>query len=91
MNSGEQRSRPGLVLGLLLLAGVSVTGCGRNSDSDSERYGQLAPPASSGAGESQFGARFDQAARAAPNSEPMNVVDGDMPPVDPTKEPVEVP
>lgn len=90
MSSAEQRSGPGLVLGLLLLAGVNLGGCGRNSDADSDRYGQLAPPVDSGAADGQFGSRFEQASRAPPNSEPIDVADGDLPPVDPTKEPVEV-
>ncbi len=91
MSSGEQRSRPGLVLGLLLLAGVSLSGCGRNSDSETDNYGQLAPPMNSRVEDGQFGNRFEQASRADPNSEPINVADGDLPPVDPTREPVDVP
>ncbi len=81
-------SRPGRVLGLLLLAGVSLAGCGRKSSSD--RYGELAPPMNSRDAGGQFGSRFEQASRADPNSEPMNVIDGDLPPADPTTEPAEV-
>lgn len=88
MTLRTQRSRPGLVPGLLLLAGVSLSGCGRENDID--RYGQLAPSVNKDAADGQFSSRFNQSLRADPNSEPMNIAEGDLPPVDLTKEPVDV-
>lgn len=87
MTIGKYAARSGIILGLVVLS-VSLVGCGRKSDSN--RYGQLEPPLNSGAADGQFGSRFEEASRADPNSEPMNVVDGDLPPADPTKEPAEV-
>ena len=74
-----------LVFGLGLLAVLSLTTCGKKSESD------LAFPESrveSGPVEDQFGKGFGKAYRADPNSEPANVTDNDMVPVSLTAEPV---
>lgn len=80
--------RPRLILGLTFSA-VSLVACGQRGGNN--QFGDLSPPVESNGAQSSFGPRFDQAAKAAPNSEPINVVDGDMPPVDLTQEPIEVP
>lgn len=73
--------------GLILLAGASLTACGKNNDegapaaearSDSDRV------------EDHFGKGFGKAFRADPNSEPANVSEGDMAPVSLTAEPVKI-
>lgn len=88
MTSGQLAIRPRLALGLILLMCVGQAGCGRKSDNNP--YGRLAPSINSGDADGRFGSRFEKASRADPNSEPMNVVDGDLPPADPTKEPVQI-
>ncbi|MEO7751510.1 MAG: hypothetical protein ABIS09_09350 [Sphingomicrobium sp.] len=83
------KARPSLTLGLALLVfAASVGGCDRRDQND--RDGQLASGLKSGVTNSAFGNQFDEAARADPNAEPIAVNDEDLPPVDPTKEPVPV-
>lgn len=81
-------ARPEILFGLALLAGFSLAGCGRKVDSD--RYGELSSSFNSSATGGRFGGVVEQSMAADPNSEPMNIADDELPPVDPTKEPLEV-
>ena len=79
---------PKLALGLILIAATSLGACNRRSADDVVANDPFAK-----AGERQedrFGKGFGKAYRAAPNSEPMNVVEGDVVPVSPTTEPDEI-
>ena len=88
MISRKHNSRPGLVLGLLFIAGASLAGC--NRDTHDESYGKLDLPVNSSAADDGYSDRFERSLGANPNSEPINVAEGDLRPVDPTKEPVDV-
>lgn len=79
-------NRPGLVLGLILLAGASLAGCGRNDDGEAPDTDLFAN--GSEKGQEGFGDTFEQASRASPNSEPIDVGENDLPPVSTTTDPV---
>ena len=73
---------------LLLIAGVSLSSCSKNKDSDTLTIEPSA--ADSGRQEDLFGKGFGEKFRADPNSEPTNVNDGDLAPVSETTEPVQI-
>ncbi len=77
-----------VVFGLILLAGASLTACGRTNGSDAPANDSFA--STSTAQEDRFGKGFGKAFRADPNSEPANVVEGDVIPVSDTAEPLPV-
>lgn len=81
MNSGR-----GLV-GLLLIAGVPLSACGKQADSggDFDTFDVAAKRS-----EDQFGQGFGEAYRADPNSEPRPVAEGDVVPVSMVAEPVQL-
>ncbi len=79
-------NRPGLVLGLILLAGASLAGCGRNDDGEAPGPDLFADRSEKG--QEGFGDTFEKASRASPESEPINVGEDDLPPVSTTTEPV---
>ncbi|MEO6248153.1 MAG: hypothetical protein ABIO85_06170 [Sphingomicrobium sp.] len=64
-----------------------VAGCNRR---DPDTVGRLQLAAETEQGRSPFGPGFDKASHASAFSEPMNVVDGDLAPVDPRKEPIAI-
>lgn len=67
----------------LIFAGASLSSCNK-SESDAL---VLEARADSGRVEDKFGKGFGEAFRADPNSEPVNVSEGDMKPVSHTAEP----
>lgn len=77
--------KAGSFLCLIVAAGASLSACHKANESDAS--------ASSGSGtpgdhpEDRFGKGFGEKFRADPNSEPANVNDNDVKPVDPTAEP----
>lgn len=79
---------PKLALGLILIAATSLGACNRKSAGNvavNDPFGKVGERQ-----EDRFGKGFGKAFRAAPNSEPMNVVEGDVVPVSPTTEPDEI-
>ena len=80
--------RPTLLFGLMLLAGASLTACNKQDASDALLPDQAASKARNP--EDQFGEGFGNAFRAEPNSEPINVAEGDVVPVSQTAEPVQI-
>ncbi len=72
----------------MLLSGASLSACERKSESDVLANDPFA--VRSTAMEDQFGKGFGKAFRADPNSEPRNVVEGDVVPVSLTGQPVEI-
>lgn len=76
----------GLRFGLILVVGASLAACGDRSDRDAPGNDPFAT--TSDRTEDQFGKEFGKAYRADPNSEPMNVNDGDVVPVSSTTEPI---
>jgi hypothetical protein len=79
MNSGP------LLLGLVLIVGVSLSAC---SKSDDDTLTIEASQAETGRPEDRFGKGFGEKFRADPNSDPAPVKDGDLVPVSETTEPV---
>ena len=84
--------RPGVakattILGLVLIAGGSLSACDKKSGSEPLR---IEPGRESGATDSKFGKEFGTAFNADPNSEPRNVQEGDLAPVSLTAEPVAI-
>lgn len=79
---------PGLVLGLVLLAGASLAGCGLNDGGDASEADPFANMSERRGG--AFGETFDRASRADPYSDPLNVDENDLPPVSATTDPVPV-
>ncbi len=77
-----------LLVGLILLSGVSLSACNRQSGTDAPESDPFAT--SSIAKEDQFGEGFGKAFRADPNSEPAKVSKRDVIPVSHTTEPVEI-
>jgi len=73
-------------MGLMMMAVASLSACNRNSESDVIANDPFA--AGSTAKGDQFGKVFGEASRASPNSEPANIVEGDLPPVSMTAEPL---
>ncbi len=76
-----------LSLGFAIVAGMSLTACGKTSEDD------IPVPVSqsnNGRVEDQFGKGFGKAFRADKNSEPANVSENDMKPVSLTEEPIEI-
>ncbi len=69
-----------------MVAGASLSACNRESGDDVLANDPFA--ARSTAKEDQFVKVFGKAYRAPPNSEPVNVVEGDLPPVSETGEPI---
>ena len=80
-------ANPSLLIGLILLAGASLSACNRTSESDVLANDPLA--VGSTAKEDQFGKGFGKVFRADPNSEPANVARDDVLPVSSTAEPVD--
>ncbi|MBA2635543.1 MAG: hypothetical protein H0U83_02450 [Sphingomonas sp.] len=76
-------SRLTILVGLIL-AGASLSGCNKNSDSDAP---VLDARADAGRQEDKFGKGFGEAFRADPNSEPANVSANDVNPISLTTEP----
>jgi hypothetical protein len=79
---------PGLVLGLVLLAGASLAGCGRKDRGDASEADPFANISERRGG--AFGETFDRASRADPYSDPLNVDENDLPPSSATTDPVAV-
>lgn len=76
-----------LLVGLLVVAGVSLSACGKNERSDLD----LPQSASTdGRVEDQFGKEFGEAFRADPNSQPANVTGNGVIPVSLDTEPVPI-
>ena len=77
--------KAGLLFCLIVAAGASLSACHKTNESaasaasGSESYGDHP--------EDRFGKGFGEKFRADPNSEPTNVNDNDVKPVDPTAEP----
>lgn len=80
--------RPIRLFGLILLAGASLTSCNKQDASDAPVPNQAELTVRSS--EDQFGEGFGNAFRADPNSEPSNVMEGDVVPVSQTAEPVQI-
>lgn len=80
--------RPKLVFGLVLLAGASLSACGKKGGGDALANDPFT--SASTKPEDRFGKEFGKAYRAEPNSEPANVQEGDMVPVSRTTEPVQI-
>lgn len=80
--------RPTLLFGLTLLAGASLTACDKQNDSDALAPDEAVSKARNA--EDQFGEGFGNAFRAEPNSEPINVDEGDVVAVSQTAEPVQI-
>ena len=76
------------IVWLVSLIGGSLSACHKQADSDAVGNDRLGTE--TGLTEDKFGRGFGKAFRADPNSEPMNVSDGDMIPVSNTAEPIEV-
>ena len=76
------------LIGLLLIAGVSLSACGKQADSGADRFGSFDVAAKRS--EDQFGQGFGKAYRADSNSEPKVVVEGDVVPVSMNAEPVQI-
>ncbi len=83
MNSGLLR--PVKITGLILAAGASLSACQKKAESDAAGFD--ASSVGSTRTEDKFGSNFGNAFRAPANSEPVNVADGDLPPVSNTTEP----
>ena len=81
-------AKTSLLIALILSSGTSLCACDRKSGNDVLDDDPFA--ARSTAKENQFGKGFGKASRAAPNSEPVNVAEGDVIPVSNTDEPVEL-
>lgn len=72
------------LLGLILIAGGSLSACGKSEDEPLVvNPGRELTPA-----DGEFGEKFEKALNADPNSEPRFVEDRDVPPVSYTDEPV---
>ena len=82
MNSGRR------LVGLLLIAGVPLSACGKQADSGSGDFETFDVAAKRS--EDQFGQGFGEAYRADPNSEPRPVAEGDVVPVSMVAEPVQL-
>ncbi len=80
--------KPGLSLILIAVAGASLTACGRQDGDDVPEADAFATTA--GRDEDQFGKEFGKAYRADPNSEPVVVTEGAVPPVSLTSEPLPI-
>ena len=78
--------QPALAAGMILLGGASLAACGKQAGSDAPVNGDFELRAT--APQDQFGRTFGEASRAKPNSEPVNVADGDHVPVSQTAEPL---
>ncbi len=78
-----------LLMGLLMLSGVSISACDRNSGNDAPENDPFAAR-SAGNQDDQFGKGFGKAHRADPNSEPVNIADVELAPVTATGEPVPI-
>ena len=85
MRSGVAKATT--ILGLVLIAGGSLSACNKKSESDPLR---IEPGRDSGSTDSKFGKEFGSAFNADPNSEPRNVQDGDLAPESLTTEPVAI-
>ncbi len=82
--------KPGLSLILIAVAGASLTACGRQNGDDVPEADAFATTAGRNNVEDQFGKEFGKAYRADPNSEPVVVTEGAVPPVSLTSEPVPI-
>ena len=78
----------GLSLVLIAVAGASFTACDKQGANDAPEADAFATMG--GKVEDKFGREFGNAHRADPNSEPVEVADGDVPPVSLTSEPVAI-
>lgn len=77
-----------LLFGAIMVSGSALGACHRTNSEDELANDPLA--ASTGGQEDKFGKGFGKAFRAPPNSEPANVVEGDVVPVSNTAEPVQI-
>ena len=75
------------VLGLMLIAGGSLSACKKQSNGD---LLVIDPGRDAGAANNKFGKGFGKAFNADPNSEPRNVNENDVTPVSLTTEPVKI-
>lgn len=76
-------------LSLIILVGVSLSACNKQSDSGASSVDLFGPRSSKP--EAKFGTTFEKAYHADRNAQPLNVSEGDLPPRDPTAEPIDVP
>lgn len=76
-----------MVIGLILIAGGSLSACDKKSGSEPLT---IEPGRESSEIDGKFGKEFGTAFNADPNSEPRNVNDNDVPPVSMTSEPVPI-
>jgi hypothetical protein len=83
-------ARHSLLLGLILLSGASLSSCNRSDDTDAHENDPFAARTTGAAKGDQFGKEFGKMHRADPNSEPAKVVEGTLPPVSYTAEPLPV-
>jgi len=79
---------PKLLFGVVVLAGASLSACGRQQENGAIEGDPFA--ARSTAKEDQFGKGFGEAFRADPNSKPRTVLENDVVPVSLTAEPVTI-
>lgn len=77
-----------LVIGLLMIAGVSLSSCNRRSESDAPAMANFG--SDTGRPEDRFGKGFGEKFRADPNSQPKPVEKSDMPPVSMTTDPLPI-
>ncbi len=75
-------------IGLILIAGASLSSCSDKSESDA--FADMNLSVGFEQSDKPFGEGFDAKFRADPNSEPTPVREGDVPPVSYTTEPVQI-
>ncbi len=85
MRSGVAKATT--ILGLVLIAGGSLSACNKKSGNEPL---MIEPGRDSGTTANKFGKEFGSAFNADPNSEPREVHEGDLEPVSLTTEPVDI-
>ncbi|MEO7365531.1 MAG: hypothetical protein ABIW03_04350 [Sphingomicrobium sp.] len=80
-------NRAGLFLGLFVLNGMLLSGCGKQSQAAGNDL-VLQPSRDIGLSGAKFGKAFEKAYLASPNSEPKSVHKGDVLPLSLTAEPI---
>lgn len=77
-----------VITGLIITASASLSACQKKAESNAGSFEVLDAEATRT--EDKFGPQFGNAFRAPPNSEPIAVEDGDLPPVSNMAEPEQV-